>query len=54
MKILVGGFVFFVVENSNGEDLSVPIGRDTGLIVARRADTLDGPYIEGVGFVSLV
>ncbi|MAX35900.1 MAG: hypothetical protein CME33_04955 [Gimesia sp.] len=40
------GFDFFVVDNSDGEVLSVPIVRDIGLILARRADTWDGPYEE--------
>ena len=32
---------------------SVPIGRDAGLRLARRVDTRDDPYVEGVGFVVL-
>ncbi|WP_417391183.1 hypothetical protein [Gimesia sp.] len=50
---LMGGFGFFVVENSDGEVLSVPLGRDTGLIIARRVDTWVDPYDEQVGFVVL-
>ena len=40
-------------ENSDGEVLSAPLGRDTGLILARRADTGDGPCDERVGFIAL-
>ena len=36
---LMGGFVYFVVENSDGDVSSVSIIRDAGLIVARRVDT---------------
>ena len=31
-------------EYSDGDVLSVPLGRDTGLIVVRRADIWDSPY----------
>ncbi len=51
---LSGGFDFFVVDNSDGEVLSVPIVLDIRLILARRADTWDGPYEEQVGFVVLI
>ncbi|WP_339676247.1 hypothetical protein, partial [uncultured Gimesia sp.] len=44
---------FLWCENSDGEVLSVPIGRDTGLVLARRVDTWVDPYDERVGFVVL-
>ena len=49
------GFVFFVVEDSDGGASSVPIVCDTGLNLARRADTWDSPYgkagrMRGSGF----
>jgi len=36
---LMGGFEFFVVENSDGGVSSAPIVGDARLILARRADT---------------
>ena len=50
---LMAGFGFFVVEKSDGAVSSVPIVREAGLRLARRADTWDGTYVERVGFVVL-
>ena len=48
------GLGFFVVEYSVWGVSSVPIVRDSVLIVARRVDTWVDPYTEGVGTVSLI
>ena len=39
----MGGFVYFVVDISDGAVSSVPIVRDAGLRLARRADTWGRP-----------
>ena len=40
----MAGLESFVVENSEGDVSSVPIVRDAGLNLARRADTWNSPY----------
>ena len=45
----MAGFGAFAVKSSDGEVLSVPIGRDARLILARRVDTWVDPYVEQVG-----
>ena len=52
--LLLGGFVFFVVDISDWDDSSVPIVGDSGLILARRVDTWVAPYSEGGGIVFLI
>ena len=46
-------FEYFVVEHSDWDVSSVPIVRDSGLILARRVDTWGDPYDEQVGCVVL-